>query len=403
VPVVFLLLLIVLAVVGYRATTVAERARLAKELRLRTERRIALARKWYRAQDPYFETLRGRTPVAPVTPAIAIVTTIWFLVIVSGSVIGGRDTLVDWGASLGPRTSNAEWWRLLTALFVHAGPLHLLACLIGLLPAGLVVERLVGPVAFGVIYLTSGVFAGLLTVSAYPMAVSAGASAAICGVYGLAFSIWVWRVLREPRVSVPWPVMKWLLVSGSVFLLYNVPSGSVPLAAELMGLLVGVISGLAIGREVGSSPIPVRRCAAMGGVTLALSIAAAIPLRGITDIRPDIDRMIATDDRTAALFRERATQLALGRISEQAMIDLIEREIIPALEREQQPLASEALVPDDQQALRDAAREYLRVRIDSWRLRATAFRKGSLSLLRQADAREGAARDLLVRIPYHPS
>ena len=400
---VFLLLLVALAVVAYRATTVAERARLTKDLRLRTERRIALAKKWYRTQEPYFDTLRARSPVAPVTPAIAIITTIWFLVLVSGSVIGGRDTLVDWGASLGPRTSNGEWWRLMTSLFVHAGPLHLLACLIGLLPVGLVVERLVGPVAFAIVYVTSGVFASLLTVSAYPMDVSAGASAAICGIYGLALAIWIWRVLREPRVSVPWPVMKWLLLSGLVFLLYNVPSGAVPLAAEITGLLVGIISGLAIGYEVGSSTIPIRRGAIMGAVTLALSLAAAIPLRGITDVRPDVDRMIATDDRTAALFRDRARQLALGRVGDQAMIDLIEREIIPALEREQPPLSSKALVPDDQRALRDAAREYLRVRIESWRLRATAFRKGSLSLLRQADAREGAARDLFVRIPYHPS
>ena len=82
------------------------------------------------------------------------------------------------------------------------------------------------------------------------------------------------------------------------------------------------------------------------------------------------------------------------------MLTLIEGEILPALEREQQQLASGGLVPDDQEAVLASAREYVQLRIDYWRLRAEATRKGSIAMLRRADEKEGAARDVLVRIPY---
>jgi hypothetical protein len=151
---------------------------------------------------------------------------------------------------------------------------------------------------------------------------------------------------------------------------------------------------------VGRGTIPVRRSAAVMATALAMVIVTAVPLRGIKDARPDIDRMMATDQRTAAAFRTAATQLALGRKTETAMVSLIEREIIPALKDEEPRLSAGGVVPNDQLALVTAAREYLRLRIESWHLRAAAFRKGSMSMLRQADSKEGAARDVLARNPY---
>lgn len=395
-----LLVFLVLAVVAYRATTAAERVKIAEFLLVQTQRRVVAAEEWYRTHQAFFDGLRARKRVAPVTSVLFIVNMTMFVIMVIASFITGRDALVEWGASVGPRTTNGEWWRLVTSLFVHSGSLHLLACLVGLVPLGLVLERLVGSVALAAVYLTSGVFAGLATLSGYPMAVSAGASGAICGVYGLAFATLVWGLLQQPRVIVPWGVLKWLAAAALIFLGYNIPTEIVVFRAELTGFIAGVCCGAAIGKSVGTRTIPAKRSGVMVAATLVLAIGAAVPLRGITDVRPDIDRMRATDERTAATYRAASARFTIGRTTEKAMVALIERDIIPALESERPRLASRGMVPDDQKALVADAAEYLRLRIESWHLRATALRKGSPSLMRQADNKEGEARDLLVRIPY---
>jgi membrane associated rhomboid family serine protease len=395
-------LLVILAIVFvvYSATTPTERAAFVKRLRAAAQRRAVAAADWYEVHEPFFTGLRARTRLAPLTPAFVLVNVGMFVIVFVSSVVQGHNALIEWGASIGPRTTNGEWWRLVTSLFVHAGPLHLLACLVGFFPLAFVMERLFGSVALAVVYVASGVFAGLSAISAYPLDVSVGAAGAICGLYGLAAATWMWRLLQRPRVTVPWGVLKWIGCTGLIFLGYNLVAGTVPPESLFAGFLVGALSGAAIGRGVGERTIPLRRCAAVGAAALGVAIFTGVPVHGICDVRPDIDHMMVTDERTAAAFRAAVTQLSQGRLGEKAMITLIDGEILPALEREQQRLASEGLVPEDQEAVLAAAREYVQLRIEYWGLRTQAIRKGSIAMLRQADKKEGAARDVLVRIPY---
>ena len=395
-----LLVLVVFSFVIYKVTTAAERARFVKKLQALNQRREMAWADFYWQHETFFESLRARTRLAPVTPLLLVVNTTMFLVVLLASLYEGRGALVEWGASIGPRTTNGEWWRLVTSMFLHLGPLHLVVCLIGFFPLAFVMERLFGSVALAIVYVASGVFAGLTAMSLSPLGVTAGATGAICGLYGLAFAAWVWRLTQKPRVTVPWGVIKWLGGAGFVFFGYNYATGIVPPAAQITGLLVGALSGMAIGRGVGAGTIPLRRCAAVATAAVGVAIFAAVPVHGITDVRPAIEHMIATDQQTAAVFRTAATQLALGRQSDKAMINLIERGILPKLEREQPNLAQQGFVPDDQQEMLAAAQEYLQVRVESWRLRADALRKGSLAMLHDADEKEGAARSILAR---HPS
>jgi len=395
-------LLVVLAIVFvvYSATTPTERAAFVRRLRAAGQRGAVAAADWYEVHEPFFTGLRARTRLAPVTPAFVLVNVGMFVIVFVARVAQGHNALIEWGASIGPRTTNGEWWRLVTSLFIHAGPLHLLACLIGFFPLAFVMERLFGSVALAVVYVASGVFAGLSAISAYPLDISVGAAGAICGLYGLAAATWVWRLLQQPRVTVPWGVLKWIGCTGLIFLGYNLVAGTVPPESLFAGFLVGALSGVAIGRGVGERTVPLRRCAAVGAAALGVAIFTAVPVHGIADVRPDIDHMMVTDERAAAAFRAAATQLSQGRLGEKAMITLIEGEILPALEREQQRLTSGGLVPEDQEAVLAAAREYVQLRIEYWALRTQAIRKGSIAMLRQADKKEGAARDVLVRIPY---
>ena len=106
--------------------------------------------------------------------------------------LSDQATLLGWGASFGPRTTNGEWWRLLTATFVHSGMIALLVNVAGLAQAGLVTERLAGPVAFVTVYVSAGLAASLVTLSSHPMSVSFGASGAVFGVYGLLLATSMW-------------------------------------------------------------------------------------------------------------------------------------------------------------------------------------------------------------------
>ena len=69
--------------------------------------------------------------------------------------------------------------------------------------AGEILERLVGPLAFGSVYLAAGVFGGLVSLSAYPVAVTVGASGAIFGLYGLLLATAAWGVIHPTEMSIP--------------------------------------------------------------------------------------------------------------------------------------------------------------------------------------------------------
>ena len=83
---------------------------------------------------------------------------------------------------------NHEWWRIITAGFLHFGAVHLVNNMVILYCMGSRLERVTGHLKFFLIYLVSLIGAGLLS---YGMmlrtgdyAVSAGASGAIFGVIG---------------------------------------------------------------------------------------------------------------------------------------------------------------------------------------------------------------------------
>jgi rhomboid protease GluP len=91
--------------------------------------------------------------------------------------------LVRFGANYAPLVNAGEYWRLLTANFLHIGVLHLLVNSYALYLLGMEVEALFGHSRFTVIYLLSGisgsVFSFMLT-----QGLSAGASTSLFGLFG---------------------------------------------------------------------------------------------------------------------------------------------------------------------------------------------------------------------------
>lgn len=94
-------------------------------------------------------------------------------------------------------TYNLEWWRLLTAMFIHFGLEHLLNNMVIFCCVGSRLERAVGHVRMLLIYLISGLGGGMLSylmmVSSGDYAVTAGASGAVFGTIGGL----LWAVIRH--------------------------------------------------------------------------------------------------------------------------------------------------------------------------------------------------------------
>jgi len=93
-------------------------------------------------------------------------------------------TLVDFGAKYGPYILyRGEWWRLITAAFLHGGLLHILMNSWVLFDLGPQVNQAFGTPRFLTIYFVSSV-TGYLASLYWSSAVSIGASAGLCGLIG---------------------------------------------------------------------------------------------------------------------------------------------------------------------------------------------------------------------------
>lgn len=137
---------------------------------------------------------------------------------------------------------DGEYWRLLTACFLHFGTAHLMNNLLMMYVIGMRLEAAVGKIRFLILYLASGIGANLFTIWYYQLrgmdALSAGASGAIMGIIGALFAC---VVRRNRRVDVSQRQM--LILAG--FTLYSgFVSSQTNNAAHISGMLFGFLLGL---------------------------------------------------------------------------------------------------------------------------------------------------------------
>jgi len=101
-----------------------------------------------------------------------------------GNQDGTGNTIFDHGVLYLPFVANGDWWRLLTAAFLHYGIFHLAVNMYSLYWVGSLLEHVIGRWKFLLLYLASGLAgsAGALIVT--PHAATVGASGAIFGILG---------------------------------------------------------------------------------------------------------------------------------------------------------------------------------------------------------------------------
>ncbi len=154
-----------------------------------------------------------------------------------------RATLLRFGASHAPSLRRGEWWRTLTAVFLHIGARHLLANLISLLLLGAATLRTLGLGRFYALYLASGVAGNWVSFWLDPdAAVKAGASGAVFGLLGVLASARIRGLRALAALGLPTRFKTWhVLAAVLAFLGFVVGSGPVDHAAHLGGLVAGAL------------------------------------------------------------------------------------------------------------------------------------------------------------------
>jgi len=180
--------------------------------------------------------------VAAVTIALYAVS--WYMTASSGSgqvnpasAMGGisGEVLLRLGAK-SPYILAGQWWRLVTAIFLHAGLLHIGLNLWCLLDLGPQVESMFSAAKFIVFYLVSGVAGFLLSLWWSPFGMSVGASGAILGLIGvlIGVSFHHGHLGKEYRGQL-WRWVIYILIFGLFFAVDN--------AAHIGGLAMGMLLG----------------------------------------------------------------------------------------------------------------------------------------------------------------
>src|SRR5690242_10845909 len=182
------------------------------------------------------------------TTAIIVVNALIFML----EIMGSDAFIRRWALSPADISAGHHLITIITAMFMHAGWMHIIGNMIFLHAFGPEVEDAMGPLRYGVFYLLCGVVASLAQVAAAPHStvLNLGASGAIAGVMG-AF-----------LVTYPADRIKTVFFFGIFFRTTFIPAA----------LLIGVWFVIQIFDQVGS----VASTQAGGGVAYVAHVAGMI-------------------------------------------------------------------------------------------------------------------------------
>jgi len=177
-----------------------------------------------------------------ITPLLVDLNIVVFILMVISGVnilLPDSESLMLWGANLRPYTLQGDWWRLITCCFLHIGIFHLLMNMYALLYIGLILEPYLGKARFITAYLLTGVASSVCSMWWHELTISAGASGAIFGMYGVFLAMLTTNLIEKTT-------RKALLVSIGVFVAYNLVNGlkdGIDNAAHMGGLICGLFVG----------------------------------------------------------------------------------------------------------------------------------------------------------------
>lgn len=125
--------------------------------------------------------INRRSPL--LTYALIAANLIMFAVEFFAGALSSTEALIAVGAQQVFLVTTGEWWRLLSATFLHGGVEHILFNMMALYIWGRYAEAMLGRVRYVMVYFAAGI-AGSVLSYAMSVSVSVGASGAIFGLFG---------------------------------------------------------------------------------------------------------------------------------------------------------------------------------------------------------------------------
>ncbi|MBV8079065.1 MAG: rhomboid family intramembrane serine protease, partial [Actinobacteria bacterium] len=158
--------------------------------------------------------------------------------------------------------AHGDWWRLISAAFLHYGPLHLGLNMLSLYFAGSLLEQVIGRWRYLVVYAVSGLAGSAGALYVTPNSPTAGASGAIFGVLGALLVL-----ERRGIIQSGGQILMWIILN----LVFTFSVSGISVGGHIGGLVAGIATMAAFTQFRRS---PQMSIAAAGGVALIAILVA---------------------------------------------------------------------------------------------------------------------------------
>jgi membrane associated rhomboid family serine protease len=212
-----------------------------------------------------------------ITTTLLVVNIAMFLVetvLGGGGSLGGGPSelrLFQLGALYPPAIAQGhQYWRLITAMFLHAGLLHIALNMYALYLFGYLIENAFGPARFIAIYFVAGFLASVTSFAFGPVGeVGVGASGAIFGLLG-AWVAYNYRRRSSPPAAAQ---LQWALILILLNTVLAISFRAIDWRAHLGGLVAGVVAGWV---AEGWGPRAIRPLIQVGGLVFLALLGVAV-------------------------------------------------------------------------------------------------------------------------------
>lgn len=213
-----------------------------------------------------------RPLVAQGLVAVNVAAYVLGLVADANDAVVGRGGLALDGGLFGPAVAAGEWYRIVSAGFLHAGLMHLAFNMLALLNLGAVLEPALGRARFAAVYATSLLTGSLGVLLLSPDKLTVGASGAVFGLMGALL------VAQRAKGIDPWQSGLGGVLAINLLITFSL-SRYISVGGHLGGLAGGLLAGwvllVAGPRVFGRDEVPLAIVVGLGAAAFAGSLLVA--------------------------------------------------------------------------------------------------------------------------------